>query len=510
MFFARPYPAGTRSGRSTHLCQTRRAGLMKFVEALDSAIGFFSPHHELKRHFAREQLTRSRNAQYAAAKTTRLTGAWSPINSNVNAIIGASSSTVRARVRQLVRDFPYFARAINILTDYVVGPGIMFQSRVQDEEGRHNKRLIQQIEDAFNFWADEADVARKLHFYEMMRLAKRQDVESGEFLLVKTTPRRASYIPFALQIYEADWLTALGDQPANPVNKIEQGIEYDMRTGEVIAYHLTAPDFFYLTDLKNWGQTKRIPAELVIHNFETLRPGQLRGISPCTPAVLVANDLNSYMDAEIDAAKMAAKYLAFIKTPDPYSRQMATVETDSATNKKVEEMENAILEYLRPGEDVQLASNPRPGGNFPPFVKLLLCMVSVLTGGPYELLSGAYTDMNFSTSKTVRKDFSQQLRPITIRHIRHFAYPIFRAFMEAAVLSGKLDLPGVFSNPYPYLRCDWQQPRLERREALRDTKSDIEEINRGLRSPQEIVKSRGRDLEEVYKEIAAAKEIAEE
>ena len=280
--------------------------LRPLSHGIDALVGLFSPERGVRRMMAREvmnhalRLNRIRRETYAAAKTNRLVGPWSPGNSNVNDVIGASSSTVRARVRQLVRDFPYFARAMNIIVDYVVGSGITYQARVQDGSGKLNRKLNQRIEDSVNRWADEADISGKLHFYEMMRLSKRQDVESGEFLLVKTrSDDRRRYLPFCLQAYEADWLSSNTLRGVASGSEVEQGIEYNAATGQVLAYHLTDPDA--------WGKAKRIPADRVIHGFDMLRPGQLRGISPLAPGVMVAHSLREYMEAEIDAAKMVVQ-----------------------------------------------------------------------------------------------------------------------------------------------------------------------------------------------------------
>ena len=114
---------------------------------------------------------------------------------------------------------------------------------------------------------------------------------------------------------------------------MKQGIEYDPATGRVVAYYLADPEGF--------GKGERVPAENVIHGFKTLRPGQLRGISPYAPGVLLAKDLQDLMDAELDASKMAAKYLALVKTLDPTFRQTAVGATvDPASGKKIEELEN--------------------------------------------------------------------------------------------------------------------------------------------------------------------------
>ena len=460
--------------------------------ALDSLVGIISP----RRGIVRKQ---TRAAIYAAAQSPRTTGDWVPFDSSINLIVHASSLRVRARVRQLVRDFPYFHRAVKVLTDFSVGSGIVYQSAIRTKDGILDKEKIKLAEDAWNLWCEEADATGRLHLYEMMNLAKRQDLETGEFLLVKTNINKKSrYMPLALQMYESDWLTDTGSNPLIG-NDVHQGIEYDPVTGRIIAYNFTDPD--------GWGKSIRIDASRVIHGFQTLRPGQMRGISDFAPGVLLAHDLDTYMSAEMDGAKMAAKWLAMVETPDPLSRQIG-LQSDDAGH-KIDSLENAIIEYLRPGEKMTLSSNPRPGSNFPPMVKLILTMLSVTTGVPYELLSGNYEGMNFSTAKMVRNDFSQHLKPVISRHVRGFCEPVKRAFFESAVLSGRLPFRDYFTNPASYLRANWQPPGMESPDIARETKSMIDQIMAGLRSPQEIAQSRGRDMEEIYREIKESQDLAE-
>jgi lambda family phage portal protein len=472
-------------------------------EVIDKFIGVFSPAAQAKRMAARIMLR-----QYAAAKTTRLTGDWSPASTSVNSEISSSIVTIRNRVRQLVRDFPYFARAVSSIVDFSIGQGLTFQSRVKNESGKLDKKTCQAIEDAFSFWADEADISGKLHFYEMMRLAKRQDVEAGEFLIVKRYPKDRK-IPFALQIFEPDWLTSVNDtfngfSPPKDGICIQQGIEYDYFTDRVIAYHFQDPN--------GYGKRNviRIPSSDVIHGFETLRPGQLRGISPFAPAVLVAHDLGDYMDAEIDAAKMAAKWLAFVETPDIAGFQSLRAIQDPNSTNKIEEIENALIEYLRPGEKVNLASNNRPGSSFDPFTKLILRMVAVTIGIPYELLSGDYQGLNYTVLRGVRNDFKTSLVPIQMRHKWQFCRPIFSSLMDALVGSGRLFLPGYQQNPFHFLRCQWMPPGMPMVDPLKEGKANANAQDSLLKSPQEIAAERGRDYEEILDEIQMARELQKE
>jgi len=469
-----------------------RPVLRRLGDALDSLVGVWAPASACRRRAARSAL-------YAAARSPRASGDWSAIDGRINDLVGASAATVRARVRQLVRDFPYFARANQVLADYVVGAGIVYQSSIRTAAEKLHKKHIQRVEDAFARWADEADVSGRLHFYELMHLAKRQENETGNYLFIRRhLSDRGRYLPLALQAVEVDWLTSCGAAVAAG-NAIEQGVEYDRSTGRPVAYHLTDPD--------SWGKTMRIPAADVLHGYRTLRPGQLVGISDFAPGVMLARDLSQYMDTEIDAAKMAAKWVGFVTTPDIASRQLG-LEVDDDDGKKLDTVENAIIEYLRPGETMNLASNNR-GGNFPPMVRLILTMLSAATNVPYELLSGDYSGMNFSTGKMVRVDFAQALRPMVARHVRGFCQPVLRWFMDEAVLAGRLPFAGrYFADPAPWLRCTWQAPGMDSIDISRESKAQVDQITARLRSPQEIAAARGRDLEDIYREISEAEAMA--
>lgn len=468
--------------------------------ALDRVIGIVLPGSEARRRLVRAALPSIRSATFAAAQSPRTIGAWNPVDASINEIIANSAAPVRARVRQLIRDFPYFARAVNVIADYVVGSGITYQAAIKGKDGKLDRAMVAQAEDGWARWCEEADASGRLHLYEMMYLAKRQELEAGEYILVRRhIADKSRFLPLALQMYEADWLSASGAKP-NGSNKVHEGVEYDPATGKAVAYHFADPVSF--------GATTRIEANQVIHGFRTTRPGQLRGISEFTPGVLVARDLSDYMDAEMDGAKMAAKWMAIIETPDLLGRQLNA--TTSADGKKIEELQNAIIEYLRPGEKMNMLANPRPGTNFPPMVKLILTMLSISTGVPYELLSGNYEGMNYSVGKMVRTDFRHSLKPITSRHIRGFCEPVKRMFMEQAVLSGRLPFRDYFADPARYLRAEWQPPGMESIDPARESKAMIDQIKAGLRSPQEIAAARGRDLEDIYREIKEAQELAAE
>ena len=448
----------------------------------------------------------SSERQYTAAKSNRLTGDWIPINQDVNTLIRTSSAQIRARSRQLVRDFPFFARAVSVLTNFTVGSGIQFQSQVRKADNSFDKKICDQIEDAVKWGMDELDAGGRMHGHELERLCKRQDVEAGECLLVKVMlkdPNR--YTPLAYIPYEPDWLSSV-PEIVGAGNQFDQGIEYDPRTGKVIAYHFAVPTGYgypYMTGTMN---VQRIAASYVIHNYEMLRPAQLRGISPFTTAILIAHDLGDYLDATMDVAKLSAKYLAMVETTDAggFQASRSVNGTGVDTGKKLESVENAIIEYLRPGEKIQFAKQDTMSDNFTPFTKFVLRMVAVATGVTYELLTSDYDGINYSTLRGIRNDFVSQIKPVQDRHIRHISQPVRLSIIDAAVQSGRLYLPGYQTNPYKYWKGAFTPPGMESPDPLREGKAWIEQIQYNLRSPQEVAAARGRNLEDILDEISEA------
>ncbi|PHR22804.1 MAG: hypothetical protein COA36_17665 [Desulfotalea sp.] len=63
------------------------------------------------------------------------------------------------------------------------------------------------------------------------------------------------------------------------------------------------------------------------------------------------------MEGEIDGFKYVAKWLAIVKSMDPMGRQAALNDPNAETRAPIEELENGIIEYFRPNENVHLMSN---------------------------------------------------------------------------------------------------------------------------------------------------------
>jgi len=230
-----------------------------------------------------------------------------------------------------------------------------------------------------------------------------------------------------------------------------------------------------------------------------------------TPVVLLANDLSDFMDATLDRAKLAAKWLAFVTTSNPIQFQASRgVKTEEY--KRIEEIENTLIEYLRPGEEVEFSSGAMPGESFDPYVRLVLHMIAVGCGISYELLSGDYSGISYSNLRGIRNDLAKDIVPHQADMARHFCHPVFCDVLEQMVMRGalKVSTPGYFNDPYSYQRSLWTPPGMESIDPLKESKANTDQVQNLLRSPQEICRMRGRDLEDVLDEIKEFKQMCDD
>ena len=448
---------------------------------------------------------RGARAGYDGALTSRLTGNWMPGGLDLNALVATASPQLRARVRDLVRNFPPFARAVNAIVAFTVGKGSRFQSLAVLPDGSPDFTARRQIEERFRAWMETADVTGKLHLYELQQLAKRQECESGEFIARFMAPRHRRQA-LAVQMFESENLSAWNPKGQVDKTDIWQGVEYDIFTGEPVAYHFQTS--YAWQQVSSW----REEAKNVLHGFQRLRPGQLRGITPFAPAVLLARDMGDYTGAEIDAAKMGAKWLAFVKSADPALTQSMRGlggNVGAAEQTRIEWLENAVIEYLNQGEDIAIApGSQRPGDSFDRFARFVLRMVAITADIPYEILSGDYQGINYSTSKASRNDFSMFLAPHQFRMEAHFTRPIFYRWLDAEAV-GQDYLKGYWLDPARYRKAMWIPAGMPSVDPLRDGKSNIDAIASGIRSPQTVILGEGHDPEEVVMQRAAWKALCE-
>ena len=447
---------------------------------------------------------------YDAAKPSRLTfNSMSGWGQDINSLIMGNNRVLRERVRDLVRNFPPFTRAIDAHAAFVVGKGARFQSLANppgwDEDSI--TRLRQFIERDFRAWMDRADISGSRHLYELSQMVVRSRMEAGEFFARKLINHNHE---LALQMIEPDRVEGgLDVAPLNDGNLVWQGVEVNPGTGQAIAYHVR--DQIYPGHFNY--DLARVPASEMLHSFKWLRPGQLRGITDFAPVIVLADNLDDYQVAELDSAKMAAKWLAMVITQEPgaFSNLAGPGGRGRAgqEKKRIEAMENATIQYMQPGEDIKVfGGSGRPGDSFSRFENFVLRMISITAPTSYEVLSGDYSGINYSTSRASKNDLNMLLYPHIFWLQQHFLNKVFSAWLKVEALK-KDYLTGYWLNPAAYEQSLWIPAGQQSIDPLREGKADIDSVAAGFKSPQQVILSQGGDPEKTLREIADWKAAAD-
>ena len=418
---------------------------------------------------------------------------------HVNALIAASGPDITARARWLVRNNGYAVNAVESWAANTVGDGIKPISKIGDAA---RKEELQRL---WLAWTDEADAEGLTDFYGLQRRAAREVFLAGEvfFRIRMRRPSDRLTVPLQLQMLPAEMLPLEQTGIAANGNAIRQGIEFD-RIGRRVAYHFFRRHPGDSTDPGLAGEIVRVPASEVIHVIDPVEGGQLRGVSKLAPAIVKLFLLDQYDDAELDRKKVAAMYAMFVTSPAP-ENPLAPAEDDEMPAGV--EISPGQIVRLDPGEDVTVGQPADSGGTYEPFQYRTLLQISAALGIPYPYVANDMVKGNFSNSRLalieVRRRVSAWQHSVMVYQL---CRPVYARWMDAAVLSGALTLPGYEANRVQLLAADWLPTKWDWVDPLKDANAEIAQIEAGLKSRSQAIAERGYDAEQVDREIAAERD----
>ena len=446
-------------------------------------------------------------AQFDATKGTRRLLGWQPSGQNLNSLLTHGGETLVRRARDLCRNNAYARAACDAFSANVVGagikPGSLLKSRPQRED----------LQRAWLEWTDVADADGLTDFYGLQALAARALFEAGEcFIRIRERrPGDGLDVPIQLQMLEAEMCPWELNRQEPTGTAIRCGIEVNA-IGRRVAYwfHRRHPG-----DSTEFMQSSagdfyvRVPANQVIHLYNPLRPGQLRGVPWLTPSMIPLKILGDYDDAELERKRQAALIAGFITVPAPEYDPMNGEDQDDGT--ALAAIQPGMWQKLLPGEQVTLASPADVGNSYDPFQYRVLTQACAGLGMPYATVTGDLKQVNYSSIRAGLVEFRRR-----IEQLQHavFVYqmcrPIWARFMDAAVLSGRLaSFTGYARDPMKYRAVKWITPAWAWVDPLKDRKAEQLAVQMRWKSRSDVIEAEGYDPEEVDQRIKEDQERAE-
>ncbi|MEG3437691.1 phage portal protein [Pannus brasiliensis CCIBt3594] len=447
---------------------------------------------------------------YDAARRTRATFDWKTSSASADSEL-TDLPALRNRSRDLVRNNPYIKRAIyTTIPDNVVGAsGIRFQSQVKRKRGdRLDDAINTQIEEAWQEWQEAAycHTAGKLTFAGIQRLAIKSAAESGEILfrLVRRSFAGSS-VSLAVEVLEADQLCETHTIGNYGDNVVKMGVEFDewLRPVAYHCYPYHPGDTRFRSATRN-ARLVRIPADEVIHFFITDRPGQSRGVPWLHAAISRMRQLGEFEEAKIMQARVQGLVAATVETGDPELIGSGDLENKEGL---IEDLEPGIIKYLAPGERFQGFAPTSPNDNGKEFINSLLRSAAISLGPSYEGFTGDYSQVNFSSARTAKLQEQDCYRYLQRWVIDDFLTPLYKIWLDQAVLSGRVKIDDYFQNRTFYCKPKFTPRGWSYVNPQQEAAANLLSVQAGFTTLTDIAAENGRDLEEMVKTRARELEL---
>src|SRR5262245_4216607 len=387
-----------------------------------------------------------------ASSTQRRMVLWQPANTHVNQLMREAGSTMLGRARFLVRNNGYAKAALRSWSAASVGAGIKPSSLVEDVELRDT------IQQAWNAWTDEADAEDVTDFYGITRRVSRECFLAGE-CFIRFRPRfpvDGLTVPLQLQLLPHEqlpmWkLEYVPEGQFNAGGQIRMGIEFDrnLRDKRLAYWFLRAnPTDHTLGFLDAFynQQLVRVPAEEVIHVYDPVEAGQLRGLTSYAPAIIKLFQLDLYDDSELERAKQQSRYASFVETPELLDGEGNPLKPRPGDSDLAPWGPGATVK-LFPGEKVTHSQPPGTPGGYETFQFRVLLQICAALGIPYAELSADLSKATYASSRAGLLAFRTEIE--AFQHavlVFQFLRKVWIRWMDSAVLAGAL--PGLTASTY--------------------------------------------------------------
>ena len=432
---------------------------------------------------------------YEGAGMARRLSGWNPSRESINALLNRAGDTLTARARWLTRNSPYAARGKQSFVGNAIGTGIYPSSKIQD------RALRKEVHQLWLDWTDEADADGLTDYYGLQAMAAGAMFEAGE-CFVRIRPRRRSdmeTVPFQLQLLEAEQLPLSHHDVLSNGNRIRHGIEFN-QIGKRVAYHfLREHPGEGLVDLRG-RETVRVPAESVLHLYEPLRPGQLRGQTRLAAAMVKTILLDMYDDAELDRKKVAAMFAGFIRRPADMDGTIGEEKPDD-DGRALAGLSPGTLNVLLDGEEITFSDPADVGGSYEAFQRRTLLAVSAAMNIPYQNVTGDLLGVSYSSIRAGILEFRrclEQWQHATV--VYQMNRPVWRRFLDDAVLFGLLSILDYAKRQREYRRVEWIPEKWDWVDPVKDRQGQNLAREMMSKSSAQIAREEGNDIQDVMDE----------
>lgn len=402
---------------------------------------------------------------------------------------------LRERSRYEGANSSYCDGMLDTLARSVVGVGPLIQCWLDsDEAAGATEDDNEKVENAFQAWAEEIDLAGKL------LTASRAKVESGEvFIVLINNPKLESPVKLDLRLVEADQVAS---PSFNGTTQDVDGIEYDAAGN---------PTFYWILKdhpgsgvITNLGQATREPARNVIHLFRAKRPGQGRGYPEIAAGIPLLAYQRRYELATVQAAETAANAAAVFET-----NASADDEGDEVAPLSTIPIERGTGMFLPFGYKVGQIKSEQPITSYVAYMGQLIRSFARTLGLPFNIAAGDSSGYNYASGRLDHQTFDETLRIERAAIERVVLRRVFKAWLAEGLLV-RGHLPTTASRLARDLSLvSWLWPSREHVDPVKNATADSINLENGLTTRSAILAKQRIRFRDNAKKLAAEKKYLE-
>ena len=491
---------------------------------IDDMVGYFNPRAKMQRMRSKMALAYMEDSGYITPRSSRKSMRGSnAVDYSADRDTAPKVRGSRALSRDMYMNTPLMVSILDRFKVNVVGAGLVPQPSPDTQflglDPVTAATWVRNVQREFNLWASSpfSSWSNNQTFWDLQGLALLSVLMNGDAFFAlpwKQAPDSRHPYELKIKLIEADLvrnpLTSGWDAgvplPGSP--DIVGGIEY--ADGQLVAYHVA--DKYFLDPYSGSVNFQRIPAwdasgrRQMSQIFDPARIGQRRGMPLLASTLEMMKQLSRLTESQLMGALVRSLFTVFVKDmsglggaiqegfipadtvgggggagPDAEQQQKDPVAAWEL------EMAHGNVVFLDDDKEIQLADPKGTDVGFEPFFDALVTQIAASVGQSKSQALIKF-DASYSAARGEILEVWKTYRTRRAWFSRSFLQPVYEAFLEEAIIKGRIDAPGFLTDSgkrHAWSACAWVGPGMGQLDPLKEANAAVTKIKNGLATCEE-------------------------
>lgn len=472
-------------------------------------------------------------ASYMRREASPFFQMWVPRLRDSQSDVREAWSLAAARSTDLIQNSGWIAGGVEQAVVSIMGSGLRLNSApdaialgITADAAQELGRKIEHRWDSYSRAPAECDAAGRWNIAQLTAAAIRQWFATGEIVAqLPSIGRPGCLNRTKVRLIQSHRIARKTDMLTRTID----GIRLDA-DGQPVGYWFTGTTAAGSTVEQQILARDDVGRPQIIHVFDGVA-GQVRGISPMVPALLVAKQFDQLANATLMAAIIQAIFAATIESDaptadilnafqDPESQGVAGNIDDFLkarmgwySGANVDIGQHGKIAHLFMGEKLNINRSEHPNDTYEAFARFLLREIARCLGITYGQLTGDHTGATYSSVRMANSEIWQITSYRRENIAARFLQAVYEAWLEEEIEARRIIVPGgldaFLGNRSAFSAAIWRGPAKPEADAYKQAQAHKVWREMGVITDESIAGELGEDIETVYEQRAREKALRE-